>query len=158
MSNQESHDYSNEHYLLPEDDTDSELRRAVNDALSNLEPELRDIINKRYWEQLTPTQIASYIGIPAADVRAKIRQAHTILRPLLMEYAATRWHFRPRGYCLICQHDKRAIIDDMLLQNPPFETWGEFGRKLENAIGEKINPPRLLIVHLKHIQNGGAAK
>lgn len=158
MSVTASEDYTNGQYSYHIDNTNSELERIIADAIGKLEPNLRDIIHQRYWENLTLKQIATYNNISTSEVKTRIRQAHMILRPLLIDYVASRWHFSPRGYCLVCRHEKRGIIDSLLRQKPAMQTWGEFGRILEIAIGEKINPPRYLIVHLSHIQNKGEQK
>jgi hypothetical protein len=156
MAITDSQNYTNEQYSSPHFEKDEELEKVVADAIGHLAPDLKDIIHQRYWEQLTLKQIAIYNDISTAEVKSRIRRAQTLLRPLLIDFAASRWHFKPSGYCLICRHSKRDIIDRLLRQKPPLQTWGEFGRILELAIGEKINPPRLLIVHLSHFENGGA--
>jgi hypothetical protein len=158
MAITDSQNYTNEQYSSPDFEKDEDLEKVVADAIGHLAPDLKDIIHQRYWENLTLKQIATYNNNSTTEVKSRIRQAHAFLRPLLIDYVASRWHFKPRGYCLVCRHQKRSIIDSLLRQKPAMQTWGEFGRILEIAIGEKINPPRYLIVHLSHIQSRGEQK
>ena len=150
--NRNGTNYTNEQ--LPKKDIaeTKALSHIVADALKYLDSRQKKIIHLRYWEQLTLKEIGCCIGLSITEVKAILKQSHALLRPHLIDYARKRWSFEPRGRCLICIHPNRNIIEKMLEDKAQSETWGSFGDRLEKTIGEKINPPRLLIIHLKHIQ------
>jgi len=150
--NQEQLTYTNEQQNDSRQSDRNSLRQIVADSLNCLDSGQKQIIHLRYWEMLTQKEIARYLGITPIEVRAIIKLAHAKLRPYLANYVRERWHFSPRGVCPICTHPRRAIIERLLDEKTRSESWGEFGQKLSKTIGEKINPPRLLIVHLNHIQ------
>lgn len=57
----------------------------IAELLSNLRPELSDLIFKRYWLGLTSKQISEQLGYPASTVRYKLHIAIKRLRKVIEE-------------------------------------------------------------------------
>lgn len=54
-------------------------------ALDTLQPDDREIIRLAYWEDLTPTEVAQVMGMPASTVRVRLHRARTRLRTALSQ-------------------------------------------------------------------------
>ncbi len=68
-----------------------EQQRALAEALAALEDRDRELLVLRYWDDLSPRQIAAAMSLPSVTVRARLRRAtarlHRRLRAALAEPA-----------------------------------------------------------------------
>jgi RNA polymerase sigma factor (sigma-70 family) len=70
------------------DRLDSAARaRTLIGALRVLPPEEREVLLLVAWEQLTPAQAATVLGIPPGTARSRLHRARAALRPVLAEAA-----------------------------------------------------------------------
>lgn len=53
------------------------------DALERLRPDDRDVLLLVAWEQMTPTEIAEVLGVPAATVRTRLHRARRMVREMV---------------------------------------------------------------------------
>lgn len=60
-----------------------ERAHVVHEALQRLREDDREVLLLTVWEGLTPVEIATALGIPAATVRTRLHRARKRLRPLL---------------------------------------------------------------------------
>lgn len=58
-------------------------RLEISELLSKLEPELSDLVFKRYWLGMNSKEIGAQNGMPAATVRYKLHYAMGIMRKQL---------------------------------------------------------------------------
>ena len=58
-------------------------RAALADALVQLADHEREVLLLVAWEQLTPTEVADVLGIPAATARTRLRRARQHVRAVL---------------------------------------------------------------------------
>ena len=54
---------------------------ALHDALRNLPRQELDVLSLIHWQDLTMTEAAAALGVPAATVRSRLSRAHARLRP-----------------------------------------------------------------------------
>jgi RNA polymerase sigma-70 factor (ECF subfamily) len=59
------------------------LAPALRTALADLPPEERELVLLISWEQLTPTEAAAAVGIPAGTARSRLHRARGRLRERL---------------------------------------------------------------------------
>jgi hypothetical protein len=129
---------------------------AVRRAMRRLSDRQREIIEARFGECLTFKQIGIRLGLTPSAVRIDYYAAVRALKHHLASFVERRWRVKADGLCRICSHPKRVKIEEMLRAKSGRETWGAFGRRLEVAIGERFQPPRILISHLGHMgENNG---
>jgi RNA polymerase sigma factor (sigma-70 family) len=57
--------------------------RELAGAVRALPPEEREVLLLVAWEQLTPSQAAAVLGIPAGTARSRLHRARAALRPVL---------------------------------------------------------------------------
>jgi len=62
---------------------------AVRAALARLEEEDREILRLSSWEELTPSEIAKAMGLPAVTVRSRLHRARKRLRGELLQLSPT---------------------------------------------------------------------
>jgi RNA polymerase sigma-70 factor, ECF subfamily len=68
------------------DRLDSATRvRALASAVRALPAEERDVLLLVAWEQLTPAQAATVLGVPQGTARSRLHRARAALRPVLAE-------------------------------------------------------------------------
>ncbi|MEM9459184.1 MAG: sigma-70 family RNA polymerase sigma factor [Myxococcota bacterium] len=67
----------------------SEEVRLLLQALRTLPLELQVVVELRYWEQMTSTDISHVLGIPAATVRGRLRTGRTRLEEVLRTLPAS---------------------------------------------------------------------
>lgn len=65
---------------------------ALRDAVERLPPDLREVIELAHWEQLTLTEIAQLLGIPASTVRGRYQRARERLALGLVSPVEHREH------------------------------------------------------------------
>lgn len=128
-----------------------EVVLAVRRAIKRLTATQREIAEARFIQCLTFEQIASQLGLTKRAVRSEYSAAMQALKLQLAPFVRKRWHIEVNSLCRVCSHSKRGEIERMLRTKGGDETWGAFGRRLERVIGVRICPPRLLIIHLKHM-------
>jgi hypothetical protein len=132
---------------------DPELVRAVNSAMQKLPIRLRYIVIDKFYRGMTISQIAQCHGINRRRAEADIYEAKRLLRYHLADFVRDRWDIKVSGICKLCTYPKSGTIERMLKGKKDSESWGSFGKRLSKVIGERINPPRVLIAHLKHSGN-----
>jgi hypothetical protein len=130
---------------------DPDLVDAVKRALASLSPLERDIVSQIIYDGNSLPEIALQNGLSIGQSRAIFYEAKNRLRALLAGFVKERWGIEISGKCRVCLHPRKNEIDALLKRHSSRESWGNFNRRLEKAIGEKINPPAILINHLKHI-------
>ncbi len=135
-------------------DPDPELITAVNEALSGLKPELRELIIKRFYEGRKISEIESELDRPEKEIMALLYEAKRQLRSLLADFARERWGIEVRKGCRICAHARRAEIEKILLGKKERDSWRKTTLKIRDAAGESFHPPQILIAHMKHIKGG----
>lgn len=64
----------------------------VRSAIAGLAPNDRELIQLAYWEDLSPSQIATVLDIPASTVRVRLHRARNALRTTLDRAATQRPH------------------------------------------------------------------
>jgi RNA polymerase sigma factor (sigma-70 family) len=67
----------------------SEELRLLLQALRRLPVELQVLLELRYWEQLSSTEISQVLGIPANTVRGRLRQSRIMLEEALRKLPAS---------------------------------------------------------------------
>jgi hypothetical protein len=132
---------------------DPTLAEEVNRALELLPGQLQQIMVDRVYQGMTISQLAHFYGISEKEAGAALYEAKRQLRAHLADFVYRRWKIRAHGGCRFCGHPKSDIIEKMLEEKSDRESWGMFGRRLSKVLGEKINPPRLLIAHSNHIKS-----
>lgn len=60
-----------------------ELRREIVSAVSGLDEPWRTTLIRRYFDELTPQQVAERMGVPLETVRSRLKRAHVLLRERL---------------------------------------------------------------------------
>jgi hypothetical protein len=132
---------------------DPMLARAVHRALRRLPAQQRQIVKDRFYRGMTISQIADAHGLTEKQAVAALYVAKRRLQALLADFARQRWGAKKSQSCRICTHPKQTLINRLLDEKSNSESWGAFNIRLSKVIGERINPPRLLITHLAHIKN-----
>lgn len=130
---------------------DPALVNAVERALAGLSPLERDIIIQRVYNGRPMPDIARQNNISYRQAHSLFYDARRRLRTLLADFVRERWGIETSGICRICFHPEKNKIESLLKSRSSRESWRKFNNRLEKAIGEKINPPIILINHLKHI-------
>ncbi len=134
---------------------DQVLTETVNQAVESLRKDLRQIIRARYFEALSVAAIAERNGMPEKEIIRLLYEAKRQLKMILADFAADRWGIKIRGRCRICLHDRRELIDCILLGRSSDESWAATSEKIKAAIGENFQPPQILKAHLKHLSDIG---
>lgn len=65
------------------DDTLSDRRESVREAIRSLSQPQRDLLKMAYWDELTPTEISEILGIPSSTVRVRLFRARHLVRDAL---------------------------------------------------------------------------
>lgn len=133
-------------------DPDPELVEAVSEALLTLSPDLRRIICERYFEGLTIGEISERNQLAETEAISRIYEARRRLKMLLAEFVRKRWGITVEGVCRICAHRKKEEIETILRTRRPSESWGSTCRRVERLLKERVQPPQILIAHMKHMK------
>lgn len=64
---------------------ESEERARVREAVSALEPELREVILLRYESELDYREVAERLGVPLSTIQGRLKRARHALRAALLE-------------------------------------------------------------------------
>jgi hypothetical protein len=128
------------------------LVEAVDQAIRSLPDYLQEKVIQKTRMGMSAQQIANASGQSKRQVTAALYEARRLLKMHLSDFVLRRWNIKACGRCRICDHPKRAIIEEMLQEKRRSETWGSFNRRLLERIGERFSPPKILIAHLNHIK------
>jgi hypothetical protein len=128
-----------------------EVEEAVDAALAKLSPDMKMLVLDRFYRGLSVARIASENGMTVNSASASLHDALRLLRLVLMDFAARRWDISRITTCRICRHPRKETIESLLRTRRKSQSWGAFCKRLERAIGERIQPPQILIAHLRHM-------
>ncbi len=119
---------------------DPTLAEAVSDARERLPEALDLLIYQRVYEGMSIPDMARINGLSRREVNVWLYEAERLLRLYLADFALKRWGVRAVT-CRVCTHPQGDAIDRLLDTKTSDESWGAFGRRLEQAIGQRIHPP-----------------
>lgn len=133
-----------------------EFLESVRQQVEALNTNHRNIITMYYFEGRDIAEIALKISLPEDDIRRLLREALNKLRYVLAGPVEKRWpkHFKSLNDCPICGHAKRGLIEKIILNKKPGQSWGAINKVLLKKIGQSFNPPLILINHLKYHMKG----
>jgi hypothetical protein len=132
---------------------DPELVTRVDEAIEELEPNMRDIIRMRFYDGMSTKEIAHNLGKPEKNVVGIIYEAKRQLKFLLAEFVNKRWGLDVNSLCKICVHPERGEIEKVLKSKSQKKSWKKIIERVHFATGERFHPPQILKAHLKHMNH-----
>jgi hypothetical protein len=138
-NNEESEDYL---------DFLSRVRKEV----ESLDHNHRRVITMYYFECLDIKQIALSMKLPPDDIRSLLRESLLMLKSNLADIVAKRWpkRFSKIKRCKICGHPQRSLIEKIVRERLPSDSWGKTNRLIKKQVGCCFNPPTVIINHMKY--------
>ena len=137
--------------------TDAEQQRreriinAVQEALEELDPTERLIVEKHHFQGETLVDIARQLDRKAGAVVNSHRRALRTLRKHLSRFAATEFGINGEApKCPICNCPEREAVDALIAAKRPEEPYGLLMRQLRKQFGLEIRSPQTIIGHQKY--------
>jgi len=134
---------------------------GVRREVLNLDSDHQQATIMYYFEERTLDEIAAEMGITTRKAAELIRESRDRLKHVLASRMHERWpnRFRKPRVCPICSHPKRDLIEKIIAAKKPKESWAFINTKIKKRCGKSINPPSVLIGHLKnHIMEQNDAR
>ena len=132
------------------------FRKAVRDKVFALEEEYRQVIIIHFFEDKSIEMIARETNTSAWQISIRIQEALKILKYSLAEIVRKRWpgRFDNLYLCPICNHPQKKEIEKIITAKKKQDSWGLLNKRLKKKIGLELNPPSIIINHIKYHMKG----